>query len=75
MYRDLGDVGDVFQACKQNQRVLQRPATLTVPGVFAVLQQIAAEKGDGEAWGWGHSLCTLSPVTGHRLPAPHFLGA
>lgn len=51
MYRDLGDVGDVFQACKQNQRVLQRPATLTVPGVFAVLQQIAAEKGDGEAWG------------------------
>lgn len=49
MYRDLGDVGDVFQACKQNQRVLQRPAPLTVPGVYAALQQIAAEKGDGEA--------------------------
>lgn len=31
------------------QAMLHRPAPLTVPGVFATLRQLAAEKGQGEA--------------------------
>ncbi|KAL4435464.1 hypothetical protein ABPG77_006226 [Micractinium sp. CCAP 211/92] len=49
LYRELGDLGDVAQACKRNQAVLQRPAPLTVPGVFATLQQMSREKGQGSA--------------------------
>ena len=51
MYRELGDIGDVAQACRRNQAMLQRPAPLTVAGVFATLQQIAHEKGQGERTG------------------------
>ncbi|KAL4419767.1 hypothetical protein ABPG75_006865 [Micractinium tetrahymenae] len=49
LYRELGDLGDVAQACKRNQAMLQRPAPLTVPGVFATLQQMSREKGQGSA--------------------------
>lgn len=37
--------------CKQRQAVLQRPAPLTVAGVFATLHQLAAEQGAGAARG------------------------
>jgi hypothetical protein len=67
LYRDLGDVGDVFQACKQNQSVLVRPTSLTIPGVFATLHQIAGEKGGGER---SQALLTLEKgglTGGHRF--------
>jgi DNA ligase-1 len=49
LYQQLGDVGDVAQACKRTQAMLHRPAPLTVPGVFTALRQLAAEKGQGAA--------------------------
>eukprot|EP00803_Ostreobium_quekettii_P008788 evm.model.scf_1474EXC.2 EVM.evm.TU.scf_1474EXC.2 scf_1474EXC:16266-31624(-) len=47
LYKQLGDFGDVAQVCRRNQSTLVQPPPLTVPGVFATLQQIASEKGQG----------------------------
>ncbi|KAL0029207.1 hypothetical protein WJX79_003015 [Trebouxia sp. C0005] len=49
MYNELGDLGDVAQACRHTQTMLHRPAPLTVAGVYKTLRQIAVQKGQGSA--------------------------
>ncbi|DBB01067.1 hypothetical protein WJX77_004280 [Trebouxia sp. C0004] len=49
MYNELGDMGDVAQACRHTQTMLHRPAPLTVAGVYKTLRQIAVQKGQGSA--------------------------
>ncbi|GAB4816048.1 hypothetical protein N2152v2_003094 [Parachlorella kessleri] len=49
MHNQLGDIGDVAQACKRTQATLQRPAPLTVQGVLGTLRSLAREKGQGAA--------------------------
>ncbi|GMH43726.1 hypothetical protein BSKO_11648 [Bryopsis sp. KO-2023] len=47
LYSEIGDLGDVAQACKQSQRLLVTPAPLTIPGVFHSLRQVSLEQGTG----------------------------
>lgn len=49
MYAELGDMGDVAQACRHTQTMLHKPMPLTVPRVYKTLRQIAMEKGSGAA--------------------------
>ncbi|KAK9829240.1 hypothetical protein WJX72_004715 [[Myrmecia] bisecta] len=49
MHNQLGDMGDVAQACRHTQMTLHRPAPLTVRGVYRTLRQIASEKGSGSS--------------------------
>lgn len=49
MYVALGDLGDVAEKCKSNQRTLLPHPHLTVRGVFAKLHDIAAAKGTRSA--------------------------
>lgn len=47
LYNEAGDFGDVAQAYKRTQSLLVAHAPLTVRGVFAALQRLAAEQGQG----------------------------
>jgi hypothetical protein len=49
LYRDLGDLGDVAQACPRNQSTLVRVPPLTLPGLMASLKGMATDKGQGSA--------------------------
>jgi DNA ligase-1 len=47
MYRQLGDLGDVAEACKSTQTLLLKPQPLTVAGVMASLRALATIQGQG----------------------------
>ncbi|EXC20557.1 DNA ligase 1 [Morus notabilis] len=47
MYNDLGDLGDVAQACRQTQMLLVPPSPLLIKDVFSALQKISAQTGSG----------------------------
>mmetsp|Transcript_10741 Transcript_10741/g.40352 ORF Transcript_10741/g.40352 Transcript_10741/m.40352 type:complete len:1482 (-) Transcript_10741:96-4541(-) len=49
MYRDLGDLGDVAQACRQTQTLLLRPKALTIRHVFTSLRGLSTVSGSGSA--------------------------
>eukprot|EP01026_Neomeris_dumetosa_P071609 TRINITY_DN72487_c0_g1_i1.p1 TRINITY_DN72487_c0_g1~~TRINITY_DN72487_c0_g1_i1.p1 ORF type:complete len:209 (+),score=23.55 TRINITY_DN72487_c0_g1_i1:84-710(+) len=47
MYKELGDLGDIAQECRQGQTMLFQPKKLTIQGVFDKLHQISKEQGSG----------------------------
>nr|GMD51989.1 DNA ligase 6 isoform X1 [Ipomoea batatas] len=47
LYKNLGDLGDVAQVCRQTQSLLAPPATLTIQSVFSTLKQISVQTGSG----------------------------
>ncbi|XP_071712903.1 DNA ligase 6 isoform X2 [Rutidosis leptorrhynchoides] len=47
LYNSLGDLGDVAQLCRQNQKLLAPPAPLSIRGVFSVLREISVQTGGG----------------------------
>lgn len=47
MYNNMGDLGDVAQACRQTQCMLSLPRPLLIHDVFRALQQISKEGGSG----------------------------
>ncbi|PON77470.1 DNA ligase, ATP-dependent [Parasponia andersonii] len=47
MYNDLGDLGDVAQACRQTQTLLAPPSPLLIKDVFSALQKISVQTGSG----------------------------
>ncbi|XP_030507869.2 DNA ligase 6 isoform X1 [Cannabis sativa] len=47
MYNDLGDLGDVAQACRQTQTLLAPPAPLLIKDLFSTLQKISVQTGSG----------------------------
>ncbi|XVE81309.1 hypothetical protein DITRI_Ditri15bG0053500 [Diplodiscus trichospermus] len=47
MYNDMGDLGDVAQACRQTQTLLAPPPPLLIKDVFSVLQKISLQTGTG----------------------------
>lgn len=49
MYNNLGDLGDVAQACRQTQSLLAQPRPLSIREVFSVLRKISMETGSGSA--------------------------
>ncbi|KXZ42596.1 hypothetical protein GPECTOR_132g608 [Gonium pectorale] len=49
LYRELGDLGDVAQACRRTQSTLVAPAPLLAGRLLAQLRALAADKGTGVA--------------------------
>lgn len=49
LYRELGDLGDVAQACPRTQSTLVRVPPLTLDGLMASLKGMATDKGQGSA--------------------------
>ncbi|XXG83806.1 hypothetical protein AAC387_Pa10g1480 [Persea americana] len=49
MYNNLGDLGDVAQACRQTQSLLAPPCPLSIQQVFSVLRKISMETGSGSS--------------------------
>ncbi|XP_021296327.1 DNA ligase 6 isoform X2 [Herrania umbratica] len=47
MYNDIGDLGDVAQACRQTQTLLAPPPPLLIRDVYAVLRKISVQTGSG----------------------------
>ncbi|KAL6286716.1 hypothetical protein ACE6H2_011106 [Prunus campanulata] len=47
MYNELGDLGDVAQACRQTQKLLAPPSPLLIKDVFFALQKISVQTGSG----------------------------
>ncbi|GLJ09471.1 hypothetical protein SUGI_0110240 [Cryptomeria japonica] len=47
MYNNMGDLGDVAQACRQTQSMLSVPRPLSIHHVFMALLQISKEGGSG----------------------------
>ncbi|KAF3444323.1 hypothetical protein FNV43_RR14013 [Rhamnella rubrinervis] len=47
MYNDLGDLGDVAQACRQTQKLLAPPSPLLIKDVFSALRNISVQTGSG----------------------------
>ncbi|KAL5571330.1 hypothetical protein UlMin_020927 [Ulmus minor] len=47
MYNDLGDLGDVAQACRQTQTLLAPPSPILIKDVFSVLRKISVQTGSG----------------------------
>ncbi|XVF71531.1 hypothetical protein PTKIN_Ptkin12aG0045500 [Pterospermum kingtungense] len=47
MYNDMGDLGDVAQACRQTQTLLAHPPPLLIRDVFSVLRKISLQTGSG----------------------------
>ncbi|XP_068303185.1 DNA ligase 6 isoform X1 [Pyrus communis] len=47
MYSELGDLGDVAQACRQTQKLLAPPSPLLIKDVFSALQKISVQTGSG----------------------------
>ncbi|XP_062107460.1 DNA ligase 6-like isoform X2 [Humulus lupulus] len=47
MYNDLGDLGDVAQACRQTQTLLAPPSPLLIKDLFSTLQKISVQTGSG----------------------------
>lgn len=49
MYNNVGDLGDVAQACRQTQCLLIAPRALTIEQVYSTLLQISKETGSGSS--------------------------
>ncbi|RWR93909.1 DNA repair metallo-beta-lactamase [Cinnamomum micranthum f. kanehirae] len=49
MYNNIGDLGDVAQACRQTQSLLAPPCPLSIQQVFSVLRKISMETGSGSS--------------------------
>ncbi|KAK6266599.1 hypothetical protein QUC31_017436 [Theobroma cacao] len=47
MYNEIGDLGDVAQACRQTQTLLAPPPPLLIRDVYAVLRKISVQTGSG----------------------------
>ncbi|KAH7373787.1 hypothetical protein KP509_17G075000 [Ceratopteris richardii] len=47
MYNNMGDLGDVAQACRKTQSLLVAPHILSIQQVFSTLLQISKESGTG----------------------------
>ncbi|XP_012491347.1 DNA ligase 6 isoform X1 [Gossypium raimondii] len=47
MYNDMGDLGDVAQACRQTQTLLAPPRPLLIRDVYSVLRKISVQTGSG----------------------------
>ncbi|KAK9951173.1 hypothetical protein M0R45_006631 [Rubus argutus] len=47
MYNELGDLGDVAQACRQTQTLLAPPSPLLIKDVFSALRKISVQTGSG----------------------------
>ncbi|XP_022771969.1 DNA ligase 6 isoform X3 [Durio zibethinus] len=47
MYNDMGDLGDVAQACRQTQTLLAPPPPLLIRDVLSVLRKISLQTGSG----------------------------
>ncbi|XP_048327541.2 DNA ligase 6 [Ziziphus jujuba] len=45
MYNELGDLGDVAQACRQTQTLLSPPSPLLIKDVFSALRKISVQTG------------------------------
>ncbi|XP_024187828.1 DNA ligase 6 isoform X2 [Rosa chinensis] len=49
MYNELGDLGDVAQACRQTQTLLAPPPPLLIKDVFSALRKISVQTGTGSS--------------------------
>ncbi|XP_050372696.1 DNA ligase 6 isoform X2 [Argentina anserina] len=49
MYNELGDLGDVAQACRQTQTLLAPPPPLLIKDVFSALWKISVQTGSGSS--------------------------
>ncbi|KAL6223528.1 hypothetical protein ACLB2K_006913 [Fragaria x ananassa] len=47
MYNELGDLGDVAQACRQTQTLLAPPSPLLIKDVFSALWKLSVQTGSG----------------------------
>ncbi|XP_039054171.1 DNA ligase 6-like isoform X2 [Hibiscus syriacus] len=47
MYNDMGDLGDVAQACRKTQTLLATPPSLLIRDVYSVLRKISVQTGSG----------------------------
>ncbi|CAM0882158.1 unnamed protein product [Alopecurus aequalis] len=49
MYKTYGDLGDVAQECRQNQKLLAPPRPLSIQDVYSTLRKLSAISGGGSA--------------------------